>query len=232
MIATFVNMATVLAGSLLGLWLHGRIRDRYEQTVLTAVGLFTLVLGMKMALEGRSVLVILVALVLGGLAGTAMRIEDRILGVGEAIKRRLPVGGDTGTFAQGFLDSSVLFCVGPMTVVGSLQAGMMGDYAVIFTKSTMDGFMAIILAGALGAGVVFSVITILLIQGGLTLLSSLLAPLLDEAILSEVSALGGLLILMIGLNLLGLKKIRTADFTPALILIVLFAWAGTRFLPV
>jgi len=128
-----------------------------------------------------------------------------------------------GQFAAGFLSASVLFCVGAMTLVGAFQAGAQGNYTLILTKSVMDGFMAIMLAAAMGIGVMFSVIVILVYQGGLTLLASLIGPVVNDFILAEISGLGGILVVMIGLNLLDIRKIKTANFLPGLVLVVVFA---------
>jgi uncharacterized membrane protein YqgA involved in biofilm formation len=224
MIATFVNTAAVVAGGLLGLLLKGRISEKYRDAVTVGVGLITLVLGMSMALSGGSILLILPALILGGLAGTALRIEAGILKTGDSLRRLLSSSEEDGSFARGFLDATVLFCVGPMTIVGSIEAGLNGNYDVLFTKSAMDGFMAVVLAASSGAGVILSGLSVLVIQGGITLGAGALAAIVTESILSEIGALGGYLILMIALNLLNLKKVKTANFLPSLLLVILFAW--------
>jgi uncharacterized membrane protein YqgA involved in biofilm formation len=224
MIATVVNTIAVIIGGLLGLLLRGRISERYQSAVTVGVGLVTLVLGMSMALSGGSILLVIPSLILGGLAGTALRIEDGILKAGDSLRRIISPKEEGGTFAQGFLDATVLFCVGPMTIVGSIEAGLQGRYDVIFTKSAMDGFMAIILAASSGAGVLVSALSVFVVQGALTLGAGALAPYVTEPILAEVGALGGYLILMISLNLLNLKRVKTADFLPAVLLVVLFAW--------
>ncbi|RKX84107.1 MAG: DUF554 domain-containing protein [Spirochaetes bacterium] len=229
MIATLVNTLTVIIGGLLGLLLKGRIAEKYRDSVTVGVGLITLVLGMSMALSGGTILLILPALVLGGLAGTALRIEDGILKSGDVLRKLMSPGEEDGLFARGFLDATILFCVGPMTIVGSIEAGLQGNYDIIFTKSAMDGFMAIVLAASSGAGVIFSALSVLLIQGGLTLGSGALAPLVTDSILAEIGALGGYLILMIALNLLNLKKVKTANFLPSLLLVILFAWGRSFF---
>jgi len=229
MIATIVNTITVILGGLLGLLLKGRITDRYRDSVTVGVGLITLVLGMSMALSGGSILLILPALVLGGLAGTALKIEAGILKSGDALKRLMSSDDEEGLFARGFLDATILFCVGPMTIVGSLEAGLQGNYDIIFTKSVMDGFMAVVLAASSGAGVIFSAVSVLVIQGGITLGAGALSPLMTDSILSEIGALGGYLILMIALNLLNLKKVKTANFLPSILLVILFAWVKNSF---
>jgi uncharacterized membrane protein YqgA involved in biofilm formation len=224
MIATFVNTIAVIAGGLLGLLLRGRISGRYQDAVTSGVGLVVLVLGMKMALTGESLLLILLALVLGGLAGTALKIESGILKAGDALRRIVSSREEDGRFAKGFLDATVLFCIGPMTIVGSVEAGLNGNYEVLFTKSALDGFMAIVLAATFGAGVIVSALSVLVFQGGITLAAGALAPYITDSILAEIGSLGGVLILMIAMNILNLKQVKTANYLPSIILVILFSW--------
>ena len=225
MIATVINALAVLVGSLVGLALKGKIHDQYEKTVFTALGIFTLVLGISMAQEPCNALYMVFSLVLGGLLGTWMGIEDRILSFGEWMKNKLPGSMGAGQFSMGFLDATVLFCVGAMTIVGSFKAGIEKDYQLLLLKSAMDGSVSVLLAAVMGWGVAFSAFSILIVQGALTLMSGVVAPYADQAMIDAVSALGGLLIMMIGINLLKLKDIKTANFIPALVLIILFQLA-------
>ncbi|MBN1241762.1 MAG: DUF554 domain-containing protein [Spirochaetales bacterium] len=220
MIATVINALAVLGGSLIGLLLKKGLPEKAKAAVFSAAGLISLVLGMRMALGTTHVLAMALALIIGGLAGTALNIEGAVLRLGEWLKRRFAKGDDSGTFAAGFLDASVLFCVGAMALVGSFKAGVDGDYELILTKSVMDGFMAVILTGALGVGVAFSALAVLVYQGVLTLAAVWVEPWVSELLLAELSAVGGVLVIMIGINLLGLRKIPTADFLPALVLTV------------
>ena len=167
MTAVLINAGAVMIGGLLGLLLRGRITKDSEETVSTAVGLVTLVLGMDMALSGGTLLIVIPALVLGGLMGTALGVEKGILKAGDSLRRIVSPGDEGGLFARGFLDATVLFCVGPMTVVGSIEAGLKGNYDVIFTKTAMDASIAVIMAAGLGAGVAASAISILVVQGRL-----------------------------------------------------------------
>lgn len=225
MIATLINALAVLIGSLVGLALKGKIHDKYEKVVFTALGTFTLVLGISMTQKPCNALYMVFSLVIGGLMGTWLQIENRILSFGGWIRNTLPGSMGQGQFAVGFLDATVLFCVGAMTIVGSFKAGIDKDYQLLFLKSIMDGSISILLAAVMGWGVAFSAISILIVQGSLTLASTVVAPYADQAMIDAVSATGGLLIIMIGINLLKLKKIETANFTPAIILIILFQLA-------
>jgi len=225
MFAVVVNVAAVVVGSLLGL-LFGRRSERIRSLVMTSAGLVTLLIGLQMAWKGQRVLYLLVAVLGGGLIGYALDLEGKILRVGELLKRFAPRSDGAG-FAQGFLSASVLFCVGAMSILGSFQAGAEGKYDIILIKSVMDGCMAVVLTGALGIGVGFSALSILIYQGALTLAASAVKPWVDAhpLVLSELSGAGGLMVVMIALNLLELKKIPTGNFLPALVIVVLLAAA-------
>jgi len=230
MIATFINAAAVVVGSLIGLLLNRRISDRLKEVVYAGIGVITLVIGFSMALEMQRVLYLALSIVLGGVLGTWWGIENGILRLGEFLRDRFQKRGSEGEFAYGFLSATVLFCVGAMTIVGSFQAGVDGDYELLLTKSVMDGTMAILLTAAMGIGVAFSAIVILVYQGGLTLLAVWLRPFVSDLMVSEITAVGGALIVMIGIGLLGLKRIKTADFVPALLVVIVFVlldpWIG------
>ena len=220
MIATIVNCVTVILGSAVGLLLHKKIREGYKDAVFVAVGCFSLVIGMKLALGFEHVLIIVLSLVIGGLLGYLLDIEGALLRFGDRLKRRFSKNSQDHTFSEGFLSASILFCVGAMTSIGALNAGIEKNYDLLLTKSVMDGFVAIFLTAAMGVGVMFSIITLLVYQGGLTLLAAQLAPLLNETILSELSSIGGILIIMIGINMLDLKKLKTGNFIPALLVVL------------
>lgn len=230
MFAVFFNVAAVILGTFLGKFFGSRLTEATKTLVMTIAGLFTLVIGLKMALDGTKVLRILLALLIGGLLGHHLRLEDKITRLGEWLKRRFTHSQeDGGRFAEGFLTASVLFCVGAMAIIGSFKAGVSGDNEIILVKSVMDGFLAIVLTGSLGIGVGFSALSVLVYQGGLTLLAGLAKPFVDAnpLFLTEIPGLGGLLVMTIGINLLGIKKIRTADLMPGLLLIVLFVLPET-----
>ena len=222
MIATVVNAIAVIVGSLLGLLLHARIKESFKAIVSMGAGVVSLVIGVKMSLDSSKIVFLALSLIIGGILGEWWRIEEGILSLGETLKRTFAKRESGKDFAYGFLTASVLFCVGAMALVGSFKAGTEGNYDLIFTKSAMDGFMAIVLTAALGIGVAFSALTILVYQGALTLLAAWVKPLVSELLLKELTGVGGALVIMIGINLLGLAKLKTANFIPALILIVIF----------
>ncbi len=222
MIATLVNAAAVIVGSLIGLLLHGKIKESFKTVVSIGAGITTVVIGVQMAMASSQIVYLALALILGGILGTWWRIEDGILALGHTLKRTFARGDGGSDFAFGFLNASVLFCVGAMALVGSFKAGAEGDYSLILTKSVLDGFMSIVFTAAMGIGVAFSAVSILVYQGILTLAAGWLKPLVSDALLKELTGIGGALVLMIALNLLGIAKPKTANFLPSLVLIVLF----------
>lgn len=220
MIATLVNCVAVIIGSLIGLILHMKINESFKRVVYVGAGMISLILGIKMGLVTTRIVFMALALIVGGMLGEWWNVEGGILRFGEFLKKRFAKKESGKDFAGGFLNASVLFCVGAMTLVGAFKAGAEGNYDLILTKSVMDGFMAIMLTAAMGIGVAFSAITILVYQGGITLLAGVLQPLVNELLLGELTAVGGVLVIMIGLNLLGLSKLKTANYIPALLVTI------------
>lgn len=213
MSATIINALAVLAGTALGLLFGKRMSPSFRDIVMLSSGVVTLVLGVQMALAVPSAVAALFSILLGGFLGHAIRLEDRI----EALGNKL--GGRTGgfDFGKGFLNASLLFCTGSMSIVGSIEAGTSGDMELILVKSVMDGFMAIVFAAAYGKGVAASVLTILVYQGFFTLLGGWIEPLLGEAGITAMSAVGGFLLVFLALGLMGVKSVRTGNFLPALV---------------
>lgn len=220
MIATLVNCVAVIIGSLIGLILHTKINESFKRVVYVGAGMISLILGIKMGLVTSRIVFMALALIVGGILGEWWNVEGGILRFGDFLKKRFAKKESGKDFAGGFLNASVLFCVGAMTLVGAFKAGAEGNYDLILTKSVMDGFMAIMLTAAMGIGVAFSAITILVYQGGITLLAGILQPLVNELLLGELTAVGGVLVIMIGLNLLGISKLKTANYIPALLVTI------------
>lgn len=225
MIATIVNCITVFVGSLIGVKLTARINEKLKEVLFICIGMISLVIGIRMCFEFTKTLYVVISLTIGGLAGYLLDIDAAIMKFGGFLERlvsRKKKEGDN-SFAHGFLNASVLFCVGAMTIVGSIKAGVSKDYELILTKSVMDGISAVIFSAGMGIGVAFSIISILVIQGGLTILAMLVGDFIPALVISEVSGLGGIMIVMIGLNLLKLKDIKTANFLPALLIVAVLA---------
>ena len=225
MLATFINAVAIVIGSLIGILLRKGLPERFKSAVFTACGLTSLVIGVQMALKTSHILAFALALIVGGLLGTKLDVEGGVLKLGEALKRRFAAKEEGSTFAYGFLDASVLFCSGAMAIVGSFKAGTEGDYSLLLTKSVLDGFISIVFASAMGPGVAFSALSVLAYQGILTLASVWVKPFVSELMLAELTGLGGALVIMIGLGLLDIKKLKTADFLPGLAVLVLLVLA-------
>jgi uncharacterized protein len=223
---TLINVGTVLAGTILGTLLGERLPERVRETVLHGLGLVTLVVGVSQglaafrppltALTRGAVLIVLGSVLVGGVIGELLRIERGLDRAGEALKARF--GRGQARFTEGFVVASLVFCVGPLTIVGAIQDGLTGDYQLLAIKSLLDGFAALAFASALGWGVGFSVITILVYQGGLSLSASAVAGVFSDPMIAAMSAVGGVLILGIGFRLLELREVRVANLLPALVL--------------
>jgi len=220
---TLINIAAVLAGSTIGVLVGSRLPDRVRITVMQGLGVFVIFLGVREGLNTRNALLMLGALLLGGVVGELLRVEDRLESVGRRIEQRAnrsehePSGSDRSRFVEGYLVASVVFCVGPLTILGSIQDGLNGDIDLLATKSALDGFAALAFATTLGWGVAASVVTIAVVQGGLTISAVLLDGVLTDRMVDEMSAVGGLLLIGIGLRLLELAEVRVASFLPALV---------------
>jgi len=225
MTGTFINVGTVLLGTLIGTLLGARLPTGMQQRVLMGLGLATLVLGVDNALEWRdtNALYVIGGILLGGLAGEALGIEQRLEGVGQRLQARFatkdPDDVSRHTLAEGFFVASLLFCVGPLAVLGSIEDGLTGDYDTLATKALLDGFAAIALASALSWGVAFSAVTVLVYQGAITLAAGLFEDILAEGseALAALTSAGGLLIIGIGLKLLDVVDVKVGNFLPALI---------------
>ena len=224
MIATFVNMAFVIVGSLVGLLFKRIMTKRYENIVFASAGIISFSIGIKMVIVAEDILILALSIMLGGILGTFLGIENKIESFGNMLKNKFSKEGDTSNFTLGFMTASILFCTGAMSIVGSFQAGTDGNYDIIYTKSVIDGFVSIVMASAYGVGVAFSSLFILVYQGSLTLFSLRIEPYVSEAVISEITGVGGAVLLMIGLNLLGVTKIKTGDFIPSLFISVLFVF--------
>ena len=217
---TLINTAAVLAGAGVGTFLGDKLPGRVRQTVIYGIGLITLVLGMQMALTTGNILVVLLSVMFGGILGEWWNIEERLNSLGRSFEKaasRYPVL-TRGDFTKGFVTASLVFCVGPMTFLGSLQDGLTGNYRLLAIKSVLDGFAGLAFAASLGFGVAFAALTVLLFQGGLTLGAGFMQYLLTEPMMVEMTATGGVMILGIGLVLLEIKKVKVANYLPAIVI--------------
>lgn len=219
MTGVFVNVATVLLGSFLGLVFKKGISKRFTDAVMTGIGLCTILIGVQGMLKGENVLVAIVSMVLGAIVGTAVDIDKRLNGAGDFLSKKLKKddSSDKVSLAEGFVTASLLFCVGAMTIVGSLNSGLKGDHSMIYTKSLLDFFSSMMLSASLGIGVPFAAIFVLIFQGGIVLLAGVLEPLLSASAIAEITCVGSLMILALGLNLTGIGKFKVANYLPALL---------------
>jgi len=221
MVGTLINIATVAVGGGLGTLIGGRLPERLRDTVMHGIGLVTLTLGVHMTLDTQNILIVMGSVLVGALLGEWWRIDVGLERVSEWLRervaKRLPESS-MGRFTEGFITASLVFCIGPVTVLGAIQDGLTGDYQLLAVKSLLDGFSALAFASSMGIGVVFSILTLLIYQGGLTLLAGLAQNLMTDAMIAEMSATGGVLILALGLILLDLKPIRVANLLPALVI--------------
>lgn len=229
MIAAVVNAVVVILGGLLGLCLGGRLKEHHMKTIVQGLGICTMVIGIMSAIATSNILIVIVCLVVGTVAGELLKLEQRLDGLGDWLKARVARNGGCGRFTEGFVTASLLFCVGSMAIMGSFDAGLRGDYNTIFAKTVLDGVMAVTFSATMGVGVLFSGATVLLYQGALTLLAGLVEPFLSAGVITEMTAVGGVMLIATGMNILGLTKdrIRVGNMLPAMILpVVWFAVAG------
>lgn len=233
MTGTFINVITILIGGTLGLFFGSRIPEQLKTTVIAGMGLFTMAMGVQMFFDSENQLIVLGALILGALTGELLGLEERLQSLGQILEKRFSKDTETGTgskFIRGFMVSSLLFCIGPMAILGSIQDGLTGDYNLLAVKSTLDGFASIAFASTLGIGVMFSSIIVLIYQGGISLLASQLSTIVTDPMMNEMTATGGVLLLGLGIsNLLEIKKIRVGNFLPALVFAPLIVWVISLF---
>lgn len=214
---TLLNALTVLAGGLIGTALGERLPEKLLERVILGVGLFTLAMGMKFTLDTSQLLYLLGSIVIGGVIGALLGVDRRLTALGDALQRRFARAGRTSSVSEAFVTAAIVFCVGPLTFLGSIRNGLSGDASLLAIKSVLDGFTAIALSATLGWGVLLTIGVILVYQGGLALGAAVLAGALSELQLREMNAVGGLLIMGVGLKLLSIRDVRVADFLPAIL---------------
>jgi hypothetical protein len=231
-LGTLINVVTVLLGGTLGTFLGARLPERMRETIMQGLGLLTIVIGIQLSLETDNVLIVLGSLLLGGIAGEFLRIEGRLDQMGHWLEQKTtsnrvhppsekPQEGtqhSSSRFSHAYLTASLVFCVGPMTILGSIQDGLTGDYTLLAIKAALDGFAALAFASSLGPGVVFSALTVLVYQGALTLSAGWASTLLTDPMIAEMTATGGVLMLALGLGLLEIKQIRAGNLLPAVVI--------------
>ncbi len=219
MIGSLINCAAILVGSAIGLLLRGGISQRFRDTVMQGLALCVALIGMQGALRTVNVMVTILCMVIGGLIGEGINIERRLEQLGARAQRLFARrGGEDHRFSQAFVTASLVYCVGAMAIVGALDSGLRGDHTTLIAKSALDGISAVIFASTLGAGVALSGLAVLLYQGAIALFAGQIAGVLTQDVIREMSAVGGLLIIGISINMLGIAKLRVGNLLPAIFL--------------
>lgn len=224
MIGTVVNAAAIIIGSLFGIFLHGKLPTNIQKTVIKGISLAVLLIGMQMAFaagESKELLVVIFSLVLGGIIGEIIHIECRLNSFGETLKNRYKSKNEL--FAQGFVQASLIYCVGAMAIMGAIQDGLNNDPSILFTKSLLDGISSIAFAATYGAGVLLSALPVFLYQGSISLLAFWTRQLFSEPVITAMTSTGGLLIFAIGLNMMGVAKIKIGNLLPSLFVAIILA---------
>lgn len=234
---TIINVVTVVIGGVLGAVLGGRLPERVRETVIHGLGLLVLVIGLQMALTTRNLLIVLASILVGGILGEVLDIQTRLDRVGQYLEERFARGGEAGLFTRGFVTATLVFCVGPLAILGAIQDGLLGDFNLLAIKSVLDGFAGLAFASTLGIGVAFAALPVLVYQGGISLLAMFVGTGLgaisrDTPWVVEMSATGGVLIMGISMVLLDLKRVRIANLLPAVLiaplLVIALAAVGIR----
>lgn len=232
MTGTFLNIATVIIGGIIGVIFGARIPEKLKATVIAAMGLFVAAMGVQMFMKTENPLIVLGSLLIGTLLGEWLRIEDGLQNLGKYLEQRFSKEGEDSSnkFVRGFLTASLLFCVGPMTILGSIQNGLTGDYNLLAVKSVLDGFASLAFTSTLGIGVMFSTLIILIYQGGISLLAAQLNALVTPSMMNELTATGGVILVGLALSsLLEIKKIRVGNMLPGLLIAPLIVWVVSLF---
>lgn len=214
MLGTVVNSITIILGSIFGFIIKRGIKDEYKKTIMDGVGLAVIVIGLMGAIKTESTILAIISIVLGSLFGEILGIERKLNSLGDTMEERF--GKGDSNFSKGFVTASLVYCVGAMAIVGSLESGLLGDHTTLLAKSILDGISSIIFSSTLGIGVAFSAVAVFIYQGLITLLATYIKDLLTPEVILEMSAVGGILIMAIGINIVELKRIRVGNMLPAI----------------
>ena len=220
MLGTIVNVITIIIGSLVGILLKKGIKDEYKETIMNGIGLAVLIIGISGGIKSNNTVLVIASIVLGSLIGEIIGIENKLDQLGNRMEKKF--GKGDSNFSRGFVTASLVYRIGAMAIVGSLESGLSGNHETLFAKSMLDGISAIIFASTLGIGVAFSAIPVFIYQGAITLLANSVKGILTPEVVLEMSAVGGILILAIGINILGIKKIKVGNMLPAIFIPIIY----------
>ncbi|MGL4737960.1 MAG: DUF554 domain-containing protein [Cellulosilyticaceae bacterium] len=220
-LGTFVNVICIIVGGLIGILAKKGIPDRFASLIMNGIGLVTFVIGISFALPSQNILVVIISIVIGGIIGEWIDLDARLERVANRVKGK--VKGADSRLTEGIVTATLLFCVGSMAIMGALDSGIRGDHSILFTKSVMDGISSAIFASSMGLGVVISAVPVLIYQGLITVLASFLEPVLTTAVITEVNAVGGILLMGLSLSVLDIKKIKVVNLLPALVVVIVVA---------
>lgn len=221
MLGTIVNSLAIVIGAFIGLFLKGSINKKVSDTIMNGLALCVIYIGISGTLKGNNTIIMIISIALGGFIGEIIDIDKKLELLGQKIEKRFNKNGEKISVAQGFVSATLLFCVGSMAIVGSLESGLNGNHSTLYAKSILDGISSIIFASTLGIGVMLSAIIVFIYQGSITLVASFLSMFLNEVVINNMTAVGSLLIVGLGLNILGITKIKVSNLLPAIVIVVL-----------
>lgn len=222
MFGTFVNLIAIIVGGFLGMFLKDKLSKRFTDTIMSGIALCIIYIGVSGTLKSQKMLLIVVSMALGSLIGEFINVDSKLIFLGNLIESKAKNFSKNSSISTGFVTGSLFFCIGAMSIVGSLQSGLLKNYDILYTKSIIDGVTSIVLSSTLGIGIIISSISVLIYQGTITITASLLQNILTTSTINEMSAVGSLLILGIGLNMLGITKIKVANMLPAILIPVIY----------
>ncbi|NYT14157.1 MAG: DUF554 domain-containing protein [Candidatus Methanofastidiosa archaeon] len=222
MLGTIVNVIAIILGSILGILIKSRFPEKVNKIIFQVIGLFTITLGITMAIKTNNFLIVAFSLIIGSVIGELLDIEKYLESLTEKLKNKLKNSSDK--FSEGFITATLIYCIGPMAILGSIEEGLGNAPNLLFAKSVLDGVASIALASALGIGVLFSTIPLLIYQGGITLFANYVSNYLSDALIVELSAVGGILLLGLGMNIAEIKKFRVVNMLPSLLVVVILSY--------
>ncbi|WP_195265121.1 DUF554 domain-containing protein [Clostridium sp. 1001275B_160808_H3] len=224
MIGTIINSLAIVVGSIVGLFVKEKINEKISSTIMSGLALCVIYIGISGALKGENTIVMIISIALGGFIGEAIDIDLKLEKLGKRIERKVNKNGSTISISEGFVTSTLLFCVGAMAIVGALESGLNNDYSTLLAKSILDGISAIIFSSTLGIGVILSAISVFIYQGSITIAAGMLTNVLNNIAITNITTVGSLLIIGLGFNMIGITKIKVSNLLPAIIVAIILSF--------